>query len=222
MKTQELNEKKIHYISDDGIDFKEDKEGCELYELKKVTDISNIPKVENLLFFYKTLTGFWCNSQEDLDRCIEYLNLEDRKNNLLNNKKNKSLNYYISFYSGRFIYPGYYFPMLIDSSKEIDSYFMISFSEMKKLWNLFTYSIPLNPDAKILLDKLEEDLQSIENNEYETIHDNINDENITVEQIFDKIKDKEEDLMEITNDIKFYRKEDLIKLKNENGDDKNE
>ena len=102
MRTEEVNKKVIHYISDDGKNFGEDKAACTLYEFNNpyVKDISKIPKLENILFFHTMIDAYWCESQEDIDLCCQYFQECKRQDNLKTKQRNEEMNYLDCLCSG--------------------------------------------------------------------------------------------------------------------------
>lgn len=238
MRTEEVNKKVIHYIADDGKDFGEDKEACLLYEFKNpyVEKIAKIPKIENVLFFHNRITGYWCESQEDIDICCKYFQECKRKDNLTTEKRNEELNYSDCVCSGRFIYPGYYFIIKFNSGI-LNSYVMYSKPQLENLWEVFLNQIPLNPKTQKKLEEIEkiidEQHENYENNEV-NLNNNLQKEEITPQKIFQKIKEEKETREEIDikddtknqniikNIPKIYTKENLKEYKLEKDSDINE
>ena len=162
MKTEEVNKKVIHYISDDGKDFGEDKAACTLYEFNNpyVKDIAKIPKLENILFFHTMIDAYWCESQEDIDLCCQYFQECKRQDNLKTKQRNEEMNYLDCLCSGRFIYPGYYFIMKLNSNT-LDSYAMYSVEQMTNLWKVFLSQIPSDPNAQMRLEEIDKQAKEI-------------------------------------------------------------
>lgn len=223
MKTEEVNKKVIHYISDDGKDFGEDKAACTLYEFNNpyVKDIAKIPRLENILFFHTMIDAYWCESQEDIDLCCQYFQECKRQDNLKTNQRNEEMNYLDCLCSGRFIYPGYYFIMKLNSNT-LDSYAMYSVEQMTNLWKVFLSQIPTDPEVQKRLEEInkvsEETFKSLNNNRIDN-----KDHPTTVKEIFETIKEKEnndinKDTTSSKKNIKIYRKENL----NEYREDKKE
>lgn len=210
MKTEEVNKKVIHYISDDGKDFGEDKAACTLYEFNNpyVKDIAKIPKLENILFFHTMIDAYWCESQEDIDLCCQYFQECKRQDNLKTKQRNEEMNYLDCLCSGRFIYPGYYFIMKLNSNT-LDSYAMYSVEQMTNLWKVFLSQIPADPEVQKRL----EEINKLEENDNKINEDIPNNEPVTVKQIFDQIKNDEISLTKPTKNVKIYRKENLNEYK---------
>ena len=209
MRTEEVNKKVIHYISDDGKDFGEDKAACTLYEFNNpyVKDIAKIPKLENILFFHTMIDAYWCESQEDIDLCCQYFQECKRQDNLKTKQRNEEMNYLDCLCSGRFIYPGYYFIIKLNSNT-LDSYAMYSVEQMTNLWKVFLSQIPADPEVQKRL----EEINKLEKNDNK-IEDVSNNEPVTVKQIFDQIKNDEISLTKSTKNVKIYRKENLNEYK---------
>lgn len=235
MRTEEVTKKVTHYISDDGKDFGEDKEACVLYEFENpyIEKIAKIPKIEDVLFFHDRITGYWCESQEDVDICCKYFQECKRKDNLTTEKRNEEMNYLDCICSGRFIYPGYYFIIKVNSSM-LDAYAMYSKPQLENLWKVFLNQIPLNPKAQEKLKEIEKTIE--EKYEYNEINldNNIQTEEITPQEIFQKIKEEKEenDTKTDTNDdtknqdvikksLKIYTKENIKEYKSEKDSDIN-
>lgn len=210
MRTEEVNKKVIHYISDDGKDFGEDKAACSLYEFNNpyVKDIAKIPKLENILFFHTMIDAYWCESQEDIDLCCQYFQECKRQDNLKTKQRNEEMNYLDCLCSGRFIYPGYYFIMKLNSNA-LDSYAMYSVEQMTNLWKVFLSQIPADPEIQKRL----EEINKLEENDNKINEDVLNNEPVTVKQIFDQIKNDEISLTKPTKNVKIYRKENLNEYK---------
>ena len=214
MRTEEVNKKVIHYISNDGKDFGEDRAACELYEFENpyVQDMKRIPKLENILFFHNRIDAYWCESQEDIDLCCQYFQECKRKDNLMTKKRNEEMNYLDCLCSGRFIYPGYYFIIKLNSNT-LDSYAMYSIEQMDNLWKVFLSQIPSDPNAQMRLEEIDKQAKEIA----ESFEDNKTIDNeeqpTTVKEIFDKIK--EEDKPSSKNTPKIYRRENLNEYKEE-------
>lgn len=210
MRTEEVNKKVIHYISDDGKDFGEDKAACSLYEFNNpyVKDIAKIPKLENILFFHTMIDAYWCESQEDIDLCCQYFQECKRQDNLKTKQRNEEMNYLDCLCSGRFIYPGYYFIMKLNSNA-LDSYAMYSVEQMTNLWKVFLSQIPADPEVQKRL----EEINKLEENDNKINEDVLNNEPVTVKQIFDQIKNDEISLTKPTKNVKIYRKENLNEYK---------
>lgn len=206
MKTEEVNKKVIHYISDDGKDFGEDKAACTLYEFNNpyVKDIAKIPKLENILFFHTMIDAYWCESQEDIDLCCQYFQECKRQDNLKTKQRNEEMNYLDCLCSGRFIYPGYYFIMKLNSNT-LDSYAMYSVEQMTNLWKVFLSQIPADPEVQKRL----EEINKLEENDNKINEDVPNNDPVTVKQIFDQIKHDEISLTKPTKNVKIYRRENL-------------
>ena len=210
MKTEEVNKKVIHYISDDGKDFGEDKAACTLYEFNNpyVKDIAKIPRLENILFFHTMIDAYWCESQEDIDLCCQYFQECKRQDNLKTNQRNEEMNYLDCLCSGRFIYPGYYFIMKLNSNT-LDSYAMYSVEQMTNLWKVFLSQIPADPEVQKRL----EEINKLEENDNKINEDVPNNDPVTVKQIFDQIKNDEISLTKPTKNVKIYRRENLNEYK---------
>ena len=210
MKTEEVNKKVIHYISDDGKDFGEDKAACTLYEFNNpyVKDIAKIPKLENILFFHTMIDAYWCESQEDIDLCCQYFQECKRQDNLKTKQRNEEMNYLDCLCSGRFIYPGYYFIMKLNSNT-LDSYAMYSVEQMTNLWKVFLSQIPTDPEVQKRL----EEINKLEENDNKINEDVPNNAPVTVKQIFDQIKNDEISLTKQTKNVKIYRRENLNEYK---------
>ena len=206
MKTEEVNKKVIHYISDDGKDFGEDKAACTLYEFNNpyVKDIAKIPKLENILFFHTMIDAYWCESQEDIDLCCQYFQECKRQDNLKTKQRNEEMNYLDCLCSGRFIYPGYYFIIKLNSNT-LDSYAMYSVEQMTNLWKVFLSQIPADPEVQKRL----EEINKLEKNDNKINEDVPNNDPVTVKQIFDQIKHDEISLTKPTKNVKIYRRENL-------------
>ena len=206
MKTEEVNKKVIHYISDDGKDFGEDKAACELYEFENpyVKDMKKIPKLENILFFHNRIDAYWCESQEDIDLCCQYFQECKRQDNLKTTQRNEEMNYLDCLCSGRFIYPGYYFIMKLNSNT-LDSYAMYSVEQITNLWKVFLSQIPADPEVQKRL----EEINKLEENDNKINEDVPNNDPVTVKQIFDQIKHDEISLTKPTKNVKIYRRENL-------------
>lgn len=210
MKTEEVNKKVIHYISDDGKDFGEDKAACTLYEFNNpyVKDIAKIPKLENILFFHTMIEAYWCESQEDLDLCCQYFQECKRQDNLKTKQRNEEMNYLDCLCSGRFIYPGYYFIIKLNSNT-LDSYAMYSVEQITNLWKVFLSQIPADPEVQKRL----EEINKLEENDNKINEDVPNNDPVTVKQIFDQIKNDEISLTNSTKNVKIYRRENLNEYK---------
>lgn len=232
MRTEEVNKKVIHYIADDGKDFGEDKEACALYEFENpyVEKIAKIPKIENVLFFHNRITGYWCESQEDVDICCKYFQECKRKDNLTTEKRNEELNYLDCVCSGRFIYPGYYFIIKFNSGI-LDSYVMYSKPQLENLWEIFLNQIPLNPKAQERLEEIEKIIDKEYENNEENLNNYIQKEEITPQEIFQKIKEGKEETDTkddtknqniIKNIPKIYTKDNLKEYKSEKDSEINE
>ena len=206
MRTEEVNKKVIHYIANDGKDFGEDRAACELYEFENpyVQDMKRIPKLENILFFHNRIDAYWCESQEDIDLCCQYFQECKRKDNLMTKKRNEEMNYLDCLCSGRFIYPGYYFIMKLNSNT-LDSYAMYSIEQMTNLWKVFLSQIPADPEVQKRL----EEINKLEANDNKMNEDVPNNDPVTVKQIFDQIKHDEISLTKPTKNVKIYRRENL-------------
>lgn len=210
MRTEEVNKKVIHYISDDGKDFGEDKAACTLYEFNNpyVKDIAKIPKLENILFFHTMIDAYWCESQEDIDLCCQYFQECKRQDNLKTKQRNEEMNYLDCLCSGRFIYPGYYFIIKLNSNT-LDSYAMYSVEQMTNLWKVFLSQIPADPEVQKRL----EEINKLEENDNKINEDVPNNDPVTVKQIFDQIKNDEISLTKPTKNVKIYRRENLNEYK---------
>ena len=210
MRTEEVNKKVIHYISDDGKDFGEDKVACTLYEFNNpyVKDIAKIPKLENILFFHTMIDAYWCESQEDIDLCCQYFQECKRQDNLKTKQRNEGMNYLDCLCSGRFIYPGYYFIMKLNSNI-LDSYAMYSVEQMTNLWKVFLSQIPADPEVQKRL----EEINKLEENDNKINEDVPNNDPVTVKKIFDQIKNDEISLTKPTKNVKIYRRENLNEYK---------
>lgn len=218
MKTEEVNKKVIHYISDDGKDFGEDKAACTLYEFNNpyIKDIAKIPKLENILFFHTMIDAYWCESQEDIDLCCQYFQECKRQDNLKTKQRNEGMNYLDCLCSGRFIYPGYYFIMKLNSNT-LDSYAMYSVEQMTNLWKVFLSQIPADLEVQKRLEKI----NKLEKNDNNINEDVPNNEPITVKQIFDQIKNDETLLTKPTKNVKIYRRENLNEYKENKKENEN-
>lgn len=220
MKIKIVTKKIENYISDDGKDFGEDKAACELYEFNNssIKFVKDIPKINNVLFFHDFIDGYWCESQEDINHCCKYFQEMKREENLKTKKRNKEMDYKDCICNGRFLYPGYYFIIKINSSI-IDSYAMYSLDQLKNLWDVFITQIPVNPKALIQI----EDFEEIEK-EYNKKHNELMEEDkknnnidITPDKIFQEIKEdiKEEKINDNkknnTNDI-MNKTKDTLKI----------
>ena len=210
MRIEEVNKKVIHYISDDGKDFGEDKAACTLYEFNNpyVKDIAKIPKLENILFFHTMIDAYWCESQEDIDLCCQYFQECKRQDNLKTKQRNEEMNYLDCLCSGRFIYPGYYFIIKLNSNT-LDSYAMYSVEQMTNLWKVFLSQIPADPEVQKRL----EEINKLEENDNKINEDVPNNDPVTVKQIFDQIKNDEISLTKPTKNVKIYRRENLNEYK---------
>lgn len=210
MRTEEVNKKVIHYISDDGKDFGEDKAACTLYEFNNpyVKDIAKIPRLEDILFFHTMIDAYWCESQEDIDLCCQYFQECKRQDNLKTNQRNEEMNYLDCLCSGRFIYPGYYFIIKLNSNT-LDSYAMYSVEQMTNLWKVFLSQIPADPEVQKRL----EEINKLEKNDNKINEDVPNNDPVTVKQIFDQIKNDEISLTKPTKNVKIYRRENLNEYK---------
>ena len=218
MKTEEVNKKVIHYISDDGKDFGEDKAACTLYEFNNpyVKDIAKIPKLENILFFHTMIDDYWCESKEDIDLCCQYFQECKRKENLMTLKRNENINYLDSLCVGRFLYPGYYFIIKLNSDK-IDSYGMFSLMQLKNFWEVFLAHIPESPEQKEKLKELKEELNKYaiqeQNKEINNLED-IDDLPKNVKEIFENIE-KQSMIDNKKNIPKIYTSDNLSEYKSE-------
>ena len=210
MRTEEVNKKVIHYIANDGKDFGEDRAACELYEFENpyVQDMKRIPKLENILFFHTMIDAYWCESQEDIDLCCQYFQECKRQDNLKTKKRNEGMNYLDCLCSGRFIYPGYYFIIKLNSNT-LDSYAMYSVEQMTNLWKVFLSQIPTDPEVQKRL----EEINKLEENDNKINEDVPNNGPVTVKQIFDQIKNDEISLTKPTKNVKIYRRENLNEYK---------
>ena len=171
-------------------------------------DIAKIPKLENILFFHTMIDAYWCESQEDIDLCCQYFQECKRQYNLKTNQRNEEMNYLDCLCSGRFIYPGYYFIMKLNSNT-LDSYAMYSVEQMTNLWKVFLSQIPADPEVQKRL----EEINKVEENDNKINEDVPNNGPVTVKQIFDQIKNDEISLTKPTKNVKIYRRENLNEYK---------
>lgn len=189
MKTQEVTKIVTHYIANDGKDFGEDRAGCELYEFQNlyVKDMENIPVLENVRFFLKDITAYWCKSQKDVDLCCQYFQECKRQENLQDKKRNEHANYLDAICVGRFVEEGYYFIIKVNSDT-FDSYGMFSLTQLENYWRVFLAQIPINPESKEKLRQLHDELNeyALQRENEEDVED-IEDFPSSVKEIFENI-----------------------------------
>ena len=229
MKTKETTKVVTHYIANDGKDFGEDRAACELYEFENpyMKDIEKIPKLENIMFFYNRIDAYWCESQEEIDLCCKYFQECKRKENLMTKKRNEDMDYLDALCVGRYLYPGYYFIIKLNS-EFLDSYGMFSLSQLENFWTVFLAQIPISPEAKDRLERLHAEMNiDIQNKENVSSDNSMEDElPKSVKEIFENIE--KESLVNNKKVVpKIYTSENLNEYKakkenKENGDAKNE
>lgn len=217
MKTKEITKVVTHYIANDGKDFGEDRAACELYEFENsyIKDIENIPKLENIMFFSNRIDAYWCESQEEIDLCCKYFQECKRKENLMTKKRNEDMDYLDALCVGRYLYPGYYFIIKLNS-EVLDSYGMFSLSQLENFWTVFLAQIPINPEAKNRLERLHAEINiDIQNKEDVNSNSSMQEElPKSVKEIFENIE--KESLSDNKKVVpKIYRRENLNEYKEE-------
>lgn len=123
------------YIAEDGTIFL-DEVNCAVYEQKNPYNelIKDYPHIKNILFFNQTIDGFYCENQEQIDNCCNWL----ITNYKINGKR--------IITTGRFIEPDYYFFINhnspIDDDNNIGTYIMMPLEALKLHWQTFLMQLP--------------------------------------------------------------------------------
>ena len=122
------------FKAEDGTIFFDELE-CAMYEQKNPYNeiIKNYLHLQNIMFFNQMIDGFWCENQEQIDLCCNWL---------ITNYKNIGKRIIAI---GKYLQPDYYFFIPHDRPVDNDgigTYIMFPSSFLKNQWELFLAHLP--------------------------------------------------------------------------------